>query len=342
MTTTTQDNWANDAYMENARFVPRLANTLIDDFLVPQPTDTIFDIGCGDGELTAKIPCSYIAGTDSSAGLVSRARKHVGPDGKTLNVSVDDARDLDATEVVKNLGRQGQKFDKVVSNAALHWILYTRDREIEFMKKLQNQNSNESGEFDWNQTFDKETEKKAQEYGDSIRQHFFDTVFNTLASKGSVFAAEMGGLGNVSEICSSFIAVLAKYGFSPSQTKNLGIIPWYFPHESSIQKYLEKAGFKVEKIERVYRSTALPHGENGLKKWAETFGFTFIEAFEKIQEKQQKEAEKRGEKFVKVTREEFLNEVCDNCKFSCFDPQDRNSDQSYINYVRLRWRAVKQ
>lgn len=335
---TTKDNWANDSYIENARFVPRLANVLIDDFLVPASTDTILDIGCGDGELTAKINCSYIAGTDSSAALIERTKAHKGPDGNTIKAIVGDGRDLNAENVVKELGRNSQPFDKVVSNAALHWILYTRDRELQYLRKESGTKPDATDFF--NQSFDDALEKEAQEYGNKIRQTFFDNVYKSL-KPGSVFAAEMGGLGNVSEICSSFIAVLAAHGLSPSQVRNSGIIPWYFPHEKTIQKYLENSGFTVEKIERAYRSTALPHGNLGLKQWTETFGFTFIEAFEKVQDQKEKIAISQGKEYKRVSKDEFLDQVCENIKFSCYDPEDKNSDQSYVNYVRLRWRAVK-
>ena len=88
----------------------------------------ILDIGCGDGILTAKIAaaCSQVTGLDSSPSFIETAIETVTPknsntrflerDCRHINVKADD-------EVVQN-GR----YDKVFSNAAMHWIL--RDKSI--------------------------------------------------------------------------------------------------------------------------------------------------------------------------------------------------------------------
>lgn len=339
-TTTPKDNWANGAYLENARFVPRSATILINDFLKPSSQDHILDIGCGDGELTANIPCAYIAGTDGSAALIETAQKRTGPDGKPLVAIVEDARDFTAAKSIKELSNGGQKFDKVVSNAALHWILYTRDRELEFMRSKKAGKS--SGSFDPHEEFDEGLEKQAAELGDSIRQRFFDNVYEVLKSgSNAVFAVEMGGLGNIAEFCSACTAILERHGLPAAQVRNFGVHPWYFPHEDTIRKYLEKSGFVVERIERAYKSTPLPHGKLGLQKWAETFGFSYVETFEKLQKIKQEEAAAKGIPFEIVSNDKFLEEVCDQLKFSCFDPEDRTKSQAYSGYVRLRWRAIK-
>lgn len=293
-----KDNWAAQDYINNAGFVPKLASVLIDDFLVPSLSDAILDIGCGDGDLTARIPCKSIVGVDSSASLLDVARGTHG-----LTVKLLDARDMRAQEVADELNG-GQLFDKVVSNAALHWILNTRDREVQ------------TPGLD----------------GDAVRQRFFDEVFGVLKpGTGAVFAAEMGGLGNVAEIHTAFVAALVRHGMTPAQIDAAGASPWFFPHEDTVRAYLERAGFVVDKIERVYRSTHLPHGRDGLLQWIKLFGFSFVAAFEKFQKDSKVEKP--------VSADEFLQEVHDLLTSICFDPKDPT--QAYAGYVRLRWRAIK-
>ncbi|VVT45770.1 uncharacterized protein SAPINGB_P000882 [Magnusiomyces paraingens] len=307
-----EDHWVAKDYINNAAFVPKLTSVLVDDFLRPQPTDTILDIGCGDGALTSRIPCNKIYGVDSSASLLEVARTNHG-----LNVMLLDGRDLNAKKVVSEFNN-GIFFDKVMSNAALHWVLNTRDRENEAEAKL---NAGASS-------------SETQLLGDTIRQNFFNQVFASLKSGvGAVFAAEMGGLGNVAEIHTAFLATLARYGMTPAEAQRVGASPWFFPHEDTIRNLLEIAGFVVEKIERVYRSTPLPHGNKGLLEWIKLFGFSFVDAFEKFQERKNVPAAER------VSSERFLQEVCDLLTTICYDPQD--SKQAYAGYVRLRWRAIK-
>lgn len=76
----------------------------------------ILDIGCGEGPLTAKIArhVTYIIGVDGSPNMIESFRKTY-PD---IDSRVVDCRHLDQeTSLTTAI------FDKVFSNAALHWIL---------------------------------------------------------------------------------------------------------------------------------------------------------------------------------------------------------------------------
>ena len=116
---TSKDHWTTEAYSASASFVPELASR-ITQWLDPQPADTILDLGCGDGILTAKIKsqCTRVLGLDASANLINAAKKSYG-ESEQLGWRVVDCRYLeDSGQINSHAG-----FDKVFSNAALHWIL---------------------------------------------------------------------------------------------------------------------------------------------------------------------------------------------------------------------------
>lgn len=113
-----KDHWTHSAYNAAASFVPLLTTEILH-WLDPQPTDTILDLGCGDGVLTAKIAnmCSSIDGFDASSNLLESAQNSY---GTVPNVTwrMVDCRYLETSKELEK-GR----YDKVFSNAALHWIL---------------------------------------------------------------------------------------------------------------------------------------------------------------------------------------------------------------------------
>ncbi|KAL2000015.1 hypothetical protein VTN02DRAFT_3664 [Thermoascus thermophilus] len=114
---TTTDHWSSQAYSASASFVPRLTQTLLR-YLDPQPTDRVLDIGCGDGQFTARfLPAvGFVMGVDASPAMIEAARKDYG--GSTTEFRVVDCRYLEReTSIVDG------SWDKIVSNAALHWIL---------------------------------------------------------------------------------------------------------------------------------------------------------------------------------------------------------------------------
>ncbi|KAI4181496.1 MAG: hypothetical protein L6R41_006581, partial [Letrouitia leprolyta] len=113
-----KDHWTPSAYTTSASFVPALATTIVQ-WLDPQPSDRILDLGCGDGVLTANLrkSCPSVTGIDSSPNLITSAKKtYASTPGLTF--SVQDCRYLD-----RWAGFQSTAYNKVFSNAALHWIL---------------------------------------------------------------------------------------------------------------------------------------------------------------------------------------------------------------------------
>src|SRR5689334_15946154 len=100
--------WNAGAYDTNFSFVARGGESLID-LLDPRPGQRVLDLGCGTGDLTAKIAerGATVVGLDADARMIERARARF-PD----------------LEFVHGDGHRFSlgSFDSVFSNAALHWL----------------------------------------------------------------------------------------------------------------------------------------------------------------------------------------------------------------------------
>lgn len=114
MASTTKDNWSATKYDTNANFVPVLGATILG-MLDPKPTETILDLGCGDGVLTKDLEkmCAHVVGVDASANMIEKAK----------DLGCKDARVVDGHDLVswfdnENIEQQiNGKFDAVFSNA---------------------------------------------------------------------------------------------------------------------------------------------------------------------------------------------------------------------------------
>jgi SAM-dependent methyltransferase len=100
--------WNPVTYGQNAAFVPGLANGVLE-WLAARPGEHILDLGCGDGQLTARIAATgaLVVGVDSSPEMAAAARSRGVP-----------ADEGDA----ERLSYPNGAFDAVFSNAALHWV----------------------------------------------------------------------------------------------------------------------------------------------------------------------------------------------------------------------------
>ena len=120
MAATNQDHWSSEKYQSAASFVPKLTTTVLS-YLDVQPTDRILDIGCGDGQLTSQVAQmatqGQVLGLDASSSFISTANQsHSSPN---CSYRLQDCTDLSASPDTVKEG----SWDKVFSNAALHWIL---------------------------------------------------------------------------------------------------------------------------------------------------------------------------------------------------------------------------
>jgi trans-aconitate methyltransferase len=104
--------WDPEAYGQNGAFVHGLAGGVLE-WLAPQAGERLLDLGCGDGQLTARIAASgaNVAGLDASAQMVAAARAR--------GIAVDEGS-------AESMPFADRAFDAVFSNAALHWV---RDQE---------------------------------------------------------------------------------------------------------------------------------------------------------------------------------------------------------------------
>ena len=105
--------WNAGNYDNNFSFVARGGESLVD-LLDPSPGQRVLDLGCGTGDLTAKIAerGATVVGLDADASMIERARLRF-PD---LEFVHGDGHNF-------SLG----SFDSVFSNAALHWLTRPRD-----------------------------------------------------------------------------------------------------------------------------------------------------------------------------------------------------------------------
>ena len=104
--------WDAAAYDQAFRFVTTYGEGVLED-LAAAPGERVLDLGCGTGELTARIAGlgAEVLGLDSDGDMIRRAReRHPG-----LRFEQADGHSFE---------RAGERlFDAVFSNAALHWML---------------------------------------------------------------------------------------------------------------------------------------------------------------------------------------------------------------------------
>lgn len=103
----TNQIWNPQEYRKSADFVPKLGEPVIE-LLEPKAGERILDLGCGTGILMKKLAdmgCSVI-GTDASPEMVAAARE------LGVEAFLADAQTL----------KMDEKFDAIMSNAAIHWM----------------------------------------------------------------------------------------------------------------------------------------------------------------------------------------------------------------------------
>ncbi len=110
-------NWNAQDYAKNSQNQFQWAQELIPKLQL-QGNEKLLDIGCGDGKITAELarclPDGKAVGIDSSEKMIDLAKGSFPiKDYPTLSFMVMDARKLTFQS----------EFDRVFSNAALHWIV---------------------------------------------------------------------------------------------------------------------------------------------------------------------------------------------------------------------------
>lgn len=105
----TQNTWNSTLYQSNHNFVWQYGESLLA-LLKPQLGERILDLGCGTGQLTAKIAemGAEVWGIDADAAMIAEAKANY----PTLQFSVADARNFQVDV----------PYAAIFSNAALHWV----------------------------------------------------------------------------------------------------------------------------------------------------------------------------------------------------------------------------
>ena len=105
--------WNAEDYAKNSSAQAIWANELITK-LALQGNESLLDIGCGDGRITAEIarrlPSGFVVGIDSSENMIALASKSFACDNLTFYM-------MNATDIHFN-----KMFDVAFSNATLHWV----------------------------------------------------------------------------------------------------------------------------------------------------------------------------------------------------------------------------
>jgi len=101
--------WDAKQYQRRHSYVFQYGQAVLD-LLAPQKGETILDLGCGSGQLTAAIadPGASVVGLDSSPEMLAEARAHY----PAIEFRLGDAADFAVEAPV----------DAVFSNAVLHWV----------------------------------------------------------------------------------------------------------------------------------------------------------------------------------------------------------------------------
>lgn len=126
---------------------------------------------------------------------------------------------------------------------------------------------------------------------------------------GGRFVAEFGGGDNVALVVGALVAALDRRGLDGKR-----FVPWYFPNDEEYRGRLEAAGFRVDEIALIPRSTVLP---GAIGDWLETFAGSFLGAVDE------------------AGRAAFKAEVAEALRPTLCDAEGRWS----VDYVRLRLAA---
>ncbi len=124
----TQTDWNADLYADKHAFVWKHGSNVVD-LLEPQAGERILDLGCGTGELSAKMASSgaHVTGLDASSAMIERARTQFSKlEHPNLEFTVQSATEMSFEA----------QFDAIFSNAALHWIQPAEKAAVNMAKAL--------------------------------------------------------------------------------------------------------------------------------------------------------------------------------------------------------------
>ncbi|KAJ9107570.1 hypothetical protein QFC21_001029 [Naganishia friedmannii] len=212
-------NHKASVYRKNANFVysEEFTNPLLE-LLNPQEGERIVDLGCGSGELTAKLvslvrPSGLVLGIDSSPDMLEKAKSL---NSEAIHVVFASPHDIQTPlsfplhTTLSDGDIKPHSFNAIFSNATLHWC--------------------------------------------KSPASVLSLCRSLLVQDGTGrLVVEMGGGMNMIGVRSAIWQALKKRGVDPAP-----LDPWYFPRVEEYRGLLISAGFAVRSIELIPRSTRLP------------------------------------------------------------------------------------
>lgn len=229
--------------------------------------ESVLDIGCGDGKITADFATTLlkgrVTGVDSSPDMIAHAtRTYASKQYPNLSFACVDARSLDFD----------QEFDLCFSNATLHWV----DNHSAFLNGASR----------------------------SLRH-------------GGCLVISCGGEGNAADVLQVFSELTS---CAPWQRYfDIFRNPYFFYGTQDYSLWLEKTGFKVERLELVTKD--MTHlGQEGLAGWIRTTWMPFTQYV----------PESERETFITHFVEEYLERI----------PLDPDG-LAHVGMVRLEVNALK-
>jgi len=177
-------------------------------------SDRVLDIGCGSGELTARLVGAEVIGTDVSDVMIGQARR-TSNDGKIKYYVVDG---LDIVGGLRRAGVDGL-FDRVFSNAALHWMKSDPGAVVKGIRQV----LKPGGIF-------------AAEYGGYRNLGACTLAFGSKQNTEIIYLYTVG-------VRSAVHAALRRRGIDP-----IAIDPFYFPTPKQYSAILSQNGFYVNHI----------------------------------------------------------------------------------------------
>ena len=183
-----------------------------------------------------------------------------------------------------------QKFTKIFSNAALHWILrsLTPDSTTRDITPLVN---------------------------------FFRACYDLLAP-GGTFVSESGAQGNCAEMHTALISALIHRGVPLAEARAAS--PWLFPSTGLMSTALTRAGFVVDHIETEHRPTEAMEAD--VQSWVRLFGAPFLDKVEEFVTARDGGDGEKG----KQAREDVVREVAEAVEGVGRRPEDGGFVIGYV------------
>ena len=236
--------WDAQGYQSRHSYVFKHGEGLVE-LLDPKPGERILDLGCGSGQLTAKIAeaGAHVIGIDLSPDMIAQARANF----SQIEFAIGDATSFELAEPV----------DAVFSNAVLHWV---KDAEVAIGCVARALKPGGRLVMEMGGKGNTRTLLAAVH---EVASHRLKPVPPASPTDREVVASHR--LKPVPpEVLASTSRKTPRAGFALES-------PWFYPSVGEYSVLLERQGFEVRFATLFDRPTTV-EGENGLEDWLVMFG----------------------------------------------------------------------